>query len=176
MWLAVNQRRPAMDDPQLDTNLAVTPNHTDDDSAPNTSLGPSATQPPPLYAQGDVGTLAPAPAPAMVPATTVHDGNASLYSPGSRLPACDLCGIRHGEPGMPTTCIPRGAPTRHMPQLCASHPYVAPTTAANAGPHYLGNQQARAPPGMHHGHVTDSQNTCLIHTLMLAWSEDQKSF
>jgi hypothetical protein len=49
MWLAVNQPRPAMDDPQLDTNLAVTPNHTDDDSAPDTSLGPSATQPPPLW-------------------------------------------------------------------------------------------------------------------------------
>jgi hypothetical protein len=155
-----------MDDPQLDTNLAVIPNYTDDDPAPDTSLGPSATQPLPLYAQGDAGTPAPAPALAMAPSTAAHDGNASLYDPGSRPPACDHCGMWHGEPGMPTTCIPRGAPTQHMPQICSSHTDVAPTTAANAGPHYLGNQQAGAPPGMHWGLATGSHNTCLIHTLM----------
>ena len=43
MWLAVNQPRHAMDDPQLDTNLAAIPNYNDDDPAPDTSLGPSAT-------------------------------------------------------------------------------------------------------------------------------------
>ena len=50
MWLVVNQPRPAMGDPQPDTNLAVIPNYTDDDPARDTSLGPSATQSLPLYA------------------------------------------------------------------------------------------------------------------------------
>ena len=45
-------------------------------------------------------------------------------------------------------------------------PDVAPKTEANVGPHYLGNHEAGAPLGMQRGSATDSQNTCLIHTLM----------
>jgi hypothetical protein len=105
MWLAVNQPRPAMDGPQPDTNLAVIPHYIDDDPALGTSLGPSATQSLHLFAQGDAGTPAPVPAPTM-PSTEAQDGSASLYDHGSRPPACDKCGMRHGEPGMPATCIP----------------------------------------------------------------------
>jgi hypothetical protein len=64
------------------------------------------------------------------------------------------------------TCVPRGAQTLYMLPVSASHPDVAPTTEANAGPHYLGDQEAGAPPGMQMGSATGSQNTCLIHTLM----------
>jgi hypothetical protein len=44
MWIAANQPRPAADGPQLDTNPAVTPDYTDDGSAPGSLPGSPAAQ------------------------------------------------------------------------------------------------------------------------------------
>ena len=67
--------------------------------------------------------------------------------------------------------------SRAEPRPSTCHKYVLHTQISRpaahdggqcrvAGPHYLGHRQAGAPPGMHRGLATGSQNTCLIHTLM----------
>ena len=190
MWAAVNQPRLAVDGQPPDNSLVTTPDCTDD----GLTLGPPPGLPATQLSGGEEPRLddpdksAPVLAPTSTPPAKEHGGGngrrnmgqtmAVANGPGDRLPACATCGMRHGEQGMPTTCVPRGAATLHMPPVSASHPDITPTTEADAGPHCHGNHAAGAPSGMQKGSATGDDNTCLIHTLMQlvrpggVWADD----
>ena len=192
MWAAANQPRLAVDAQPPDNSLVTTPDCTDDGLTPGPPPDLPATQPSGGEAPrlDDPDKSAPALAPtSTTPAKELGGGTgwwqmgqtmAMANGTGDRPPECTACGMRHGEPGVPTACVPRGAATPHMPTVSASHPDVTPTTEAGAGPHYLGTHAAGAPPGMTKGSATGKQNTCLIHTLMQlvhpggAWEDEER--